>query len=648
MFRRIYRGSPRLAAVGLLASLLLTSPKAVAGIVVSADEQALVAALDQRKFIRARERAEALLARQPQSIIGRYGLARVYHLEEANLPRALHQIRLAESALLASYGDPPRGDDSASWHRRILIELETIFGLMDRRIEQLATIARHNALYAPKRLQERVWPLMKLHRFAEAEAIARSGTLSSSLEERISGYNGLLSIEFERQRPKACYDVAMRAVRATAYRSCTLNLNTAEAAFAVFRFAEAEHLALQSIQAPLRDCASSAHTHLANFYLLKADFKRAIAAVRDARKVGIPPRDREQFEAGISAWLTRLLYTLGHFERSEELAAGVLRQPDRLGLTSFSPLLMETIHTIDLYAVLAARIEQQRERVSARSLRHSLREWARLQTLRLRAWGVRRQAGRLLARSGVLPALIRPYLKPIPSWLLPVLGEIAGRGLADQAMSRAFAQESAKTQVAPYFAAFRGEAAFRQGDCAEAERQGQQASAGLPKEEALLQVRVLAWRAACALRQGKLDLAQHNFEQVLYRWPTALRLLGIALPAVIQPDKDSFSQALARRLRSSRRLTLARPAIGFTLDIHAISGGTKLCLRNSQGRVYNCVTVKRQPKQNHQEQLSEAADAFHAKLFAPLIDLTQQDINSLDGRAVRGRADEVLKEVLGQ
>jgi hypothetical protein len=41
-------------------------------------------------------------------------------------------------------------------------------------------------------------------------------------------------------------------------------------------------------------------------------------------------------------------------------------------------------------------------------------------------------------------------------------------------------------------------------------------------------------------------------------------------------------------------------------------------------------------------------DAFHEQVFAPKIDLTQQDINSLDGSAVRGRADDVLEQVLGR
>ena len=46
--------------------------------------------------------------------------------------------------------------------------------------------------------------------------------------------------------------------------------------------------------------------------------------------------------------------------------------------------------------------------------------------------------------------------------------------------------------------------------------------------------------------------------------------------------------------------------------------------------------------------MAAAADAIVDDVFSPRVDLTQQDINSLDGMAVRGRADQVLKEVLGK
>ena len=44
----------------------------------------------------------------------------------------------------------------------------------------------------------------------------------------------------------------------------------------------------------------------------------------------------------------------------------------------------------------------------------------------------------------------------------------------------------------------------------------------------------------------------------------------------------------------------------------------------------------------------DAVDEFLDGVFTPKIDLTQHDISSLDGSAMRGRADRVLKEILGK
>ena len=49
-----------------------------------------------------------------------------------------------------------------------------------------------------------------------------------------------------------------------------------------------------------------------------------------------------------------------------------------------------------------------------------------------------------------------------------------------------------------------------------------------------------------------------------------------------------------------------------------------------------------------EERVAEALDAFHREVFSPRVDLTQWDINSLDGSAVRGDADDVLRGVLGR
>jgi tetratricopeptide (TPR) repeat protein len=617
------------------------------------EERALLATLDKEKLIRARELADKILRRKPRSIIARYALAQVFHQEEGNLPRALYHLRRLDAQLIRLYGNSPERPKARSWHRKILIRLEAVLGEMDRREEQLAVLDRHDAHYEPKLERLKIWPLMKLHRFDEARKIAEKATLSDRLNTRIAGYNGLLSIEFEREKPLDCFRVAMRAVNATAERSCILDLNTAEAAFAVFRFSEAERLALKSIQAPIKDCPSSAHPHLANLYLLRGDFQRAIAAVKQARKQGVPRRLRQQFEMGLNAWLMRLLYTLGRFEKSVELGKRVLRRPDRVGMISYSKELMETIYTIDHYAALTAWGERLREQASARPALEALGLWAKAQKLSLEAWAVRRKVARLLGQERTLRSLLRPYLKPLPSWRLLTLARIAGAGVTRRALAALRARDEMKSQVEPYLLAIEASLSRREGDRRATLALARKSLAALPKDERLLRGHVQALAAEAALALGDGKAARHYFHRVVHRWPTALRIHGVRLPARIEATKGELAGAVARKLRSSRRLlTAADKQLGFKVLVEQRGQDVRICLNGPQGRRYACSvtegvkTLKKLP--DDAARVAQVIDDFHQKAFAPLIDLTQQDINSLDGSAVRGSADQLLEDVLGK
>ena len=641
-------------------------------------EKNVLSAVRQGKLIRARELAEKLLKRRPDSFVGRYGLTLVFHDEEANLPRALHQVRRAEKDLLRHFGDPPQNRNARVWHARLLQEEATLLGEMDRRKEQLSVMDRHDGLYQPKMDRWRIWPLMKLHRFAEAEALAQKVALSSDPNERISGYNGLIAIESERLRPARCFSVGLKAVVATGSRSCILNQNTAEAAFAVFKFADAESLALKSIQAPIQDCPASAYPHLANLYLLRADFARAMEAIKSARTSHVEKRYRQQFEMSHTAWLARLLHTLGKFDQAERLAERATHAPDRVGMTSFSDEVMKVVYTLDHHATLRAEMEAAREKLSVRPLWDQPKLVGELVELSRKAWLTRRRVARLLASSGDLVYLVRPYLKPLPPWHAGELVYALGSGVVVEAVRRAriSEKEDPVAGVARYFEALEAETAFADGQLSRAYAKARSALGGLPKDEVLLRGRLLAMTAHAALKLGKGAEAEDRFDKVLSRFPTALRILGIPLPARIQAGSSALAQKLGKRLLGSRRLT---DGAGFTVRVTGDRADLRVCLESRAGRRYHCATArdavappasrstgtskKKTPstapkrpatsvkaaidKLSDDELLERLADAFHQKVFAPRIDLTQWDINSLDGSAVRGDADELLDKVLG-
>jgi hypothetical protein len=633
-----------------LAALLVFGGDASAydPLVGNRDERELLKAVRGEKLIRAREQAERILRRRPDSFIARYALARALHDEEGNLPRALYHTRRLERWLRRRYGQRPRGEEARTWHRKLLEDEEALLGELDRREGQLDAIDRHDALYRPKLDYRRIWALMKLHRFDEAMRIAKRVAASKHLHRRISGLNGMIAIEMERLRPQACYRIGKRGVEATGERSCILLHNTAEAAFAVFKFNEIERLALKALQAPIKDCPNSSYPHLASLYLLRGDFQRAMEAVKSARAQGIRRRYRQQFEMENTGWLFRLLYALGKFDKAYELGHRLLRQPDRVGMTSTSRELRLLVAAVEYHAALAARLEAERERASARPLTKRAAAWLSRQRLRYSAWSARRRAARLMTGEAKLRNLVRPYFTPLTPWNAGAVIPVAGEGVTLTALRAARGAEKMK-QAHPYFDGLEAEVAFHAGEPAVTLRLARKALGRLPKDEALLRGRVAALAADAARQLGRSREAAGLYHQVLNRFPTALRILGVPLPAQVRSDASPFSRRVAKVLLRSPRLTSGS---AFAVRVLTRGNVTRVCLTARSGRRYACaeVDLARQIKQKvpEDDRVALVADAFHDKVFAPKVDLTQRDINSLDGSAVRGDADQLLEKVLGE
>jgi len=205
-------------------------------------------------------------------------------------------------------------------------------------------------------------------------------------------------------------------------------------------------------------------------------------------------------------------------------------------------------------------------------------------------------------------------------------------------------------ETAPYFDALEGEIAYRDGDLPRALPLGRRALSALARDEVLLRSRVATWTADAALRLGQARDAESLFHEVLHRFPTALRILSVRLPARVVADGRPLSRRVASTLLRSPRLSTTRD-LGFVVSVTGEGKEgkeLKLCLLGRGGRRYACAVKDVSAAKTDDERIAWAIDELHAKVFAPKIDLTQQDINSLDGSAVRGDADEVLKQVLGK
>jgi hypothetical protein len=274
--------------------------------------------------------------------------------------------------------------------------------------------------------------------------------------------------------------------------------------------------------------------------------------------------------------------------------------------------------------------------------------WLSRQRLRHGAWSARRRAARLMTGRARLRNLVRPYFTPLTAWNAGAVIPVAGEGVTLTALRAARAGEKMK-QARPYFDALEAEVAFRAGEPAVTLRLSRRALGRLPKDEVLLRGRVAALAADAARRLGRTREAATLYHEVLNRFPTALRILGMALPAQVRSDANAFSRRVAKVLLRSPRLT---PGSAFTVRVLTRGAVTRICLAAKSGRRYACADrdLARQIKEKvaEEDRVALVVDTFHDKVFAPKVDLTQRDINSLDGSAVRGDADQLLEKVLGE
>ncbi len=613
----------------------------------TADEQAALSLADQGKYIKARTTAERILKADPSSFIARFVLADVFHMEEANHPRALFLLRAIKAELLA--GGAPTSEQGQIWHKKILMKENWVLGEMDDKIGQLAVLDQYDAQYRPKLERLRIWPLMKLNRFDEAMAIGTRLAKSDNVNERISAYNGLMALEDERLDRKASYKWGKEGIENTQRQSCILFHNTAQGAMTMFKFEECESLARKALKASRDDCPNPSYEHLAVLYLLEGKFQPALSAFKKLVSYPIDRRYRQQFVMNNRAVLVEVLYALGQFEEAYTFAKEVFAAPDRTGMTSVSREEIKFAHGLAYWIAMEMRIETLREKASVRGAFSSLSQEVEIRSLRLSQWEVERILLHLGAHDDVLVTSLRPYLRGVKPWYAGHLIDALGGGLIGAAVDEAEAYDADVLSLGAqgYFTAFRAEISWRDGDWDEAISRGKRALEELPKETKLLRARTKALVADALIQRADsgadLDQASSLYREVLHVYPSAFRHLGIELPVTIRHDGHAFSKLVAEALADSRRLS-SDYDIGFVVDVSVRDADASLCLATKDGFQFQCSDTELDEAGD--DDVEAAADAFHNAAFSPQVELTQGDINSLDGSTVRVNADRLLEGLI--
>jgi tetratricopeptide (TPR) repeat protein len=610
-------------------------------------------ALVSQRLIRARELAAKLLVKQPSSYIAHYVMGEVEHDAEANFPRAVYHLEQARALFERKYGPKPGEDAPWRWHTRILLSLAFAYGEIEQHEKKLGLLARYNELYEPDRLADRAWPLMKLRKFSEARKAASEGMGTGDPRQREVALNSLCAIEFEAGNDDKSYEACKSAMENARSLGMDLDpadlMNFAEASRSVFKLDEAERIDREAADAATA-WYGNPWSELAELYIREARLGEALAALREIPRYRAqrPPHVRESDRNENRRALSAFFVVLGRAEDALRVTQKALVAPDRRGHNS-----RDKAQDLSVSALLdgsAHRLKAERalEKAAGEGLYQRAKAGLGALAERFEAWTSARRAVRSVGDSTRLSGSFQigtARAAVMPPWLAGELVQAVGAGPARAAIAVARKQD-ARSQAGAYYDAFEAEAAFLAGDAGDAERLFARALGALPQAEQLLRARAFALLASLKLQRGDVSGALRDFERTLQIDPSVLRRLGLSLPVRVRAGGDAVSEAFATGLGRSPRFELGDR--GFVIEVRADLARGRACLVGASGAELSCGSASAQTNDAADALARKLLDDFHERVFAPQVDLSQVDANSLDGTNLRSDGPDLTPLLEGE
>ncbi len=628
-------------------SALLEAPS---GLEASGEELEAFYDLLSGKLIRARELAEKILQRKPTSYVAHYVMGEVEHDAEANFPRAVFHFEQARTLFENKFGPAPREDEPWRWHTRILLSLANAYGEIEQHDKKLALLARYNELYEPDHLAECAWPLMKLRRFDAARRAAAEGLATDDPRQREIALNALCAIEFEAGRDDQSYVACKRAMDnakslGTEQDPADL-MNFAEASRSVFKLDEAERIDREATEVA-NAWYGNPWSELTELYLREARLSEALSALREIAgyRAARPPHVRESDRNENRRALSSFFVVLGRSDDALRITQKGLVAPDRRGHNSRDPAQDHTVAALLDRSAHVLKAERSLEHAAARPWYRRL--WAEGEALveRAQGWISARRAVRAVSQDDRLAGSFEigtARSAVMPPWLAGDLVRAVGAG-AGRAAIQIARSEDQRSAAPAYYDAFEGEAAWLAADERAAEQLLARADKTLPSAEQLLRARVLALLASLREEQGSHAAAQRDFERAMQIDPGVLRRLALRLPVRAAATSDPVSESFLSGLGHSPRFDLG--AQGLNVEVHADRARGEACLIGASGAQLACAHAEAKANEGADDLAAKLLAAFHDRVFAPPIDLSQVDANSLDGSTLRG-SDKDLSPLL--
>lgn len=620
------------AVLSLLATVVHAQLDLSGDAALALDEERALAEAQQGRYIKAREIAESVVRENPRSYAGHFVLGFVHHYGEANFARALYHHDRALALFVEQHGPNPVPDGPWQWHARILRELVWTHGDLEHYEKQLAYMQRYNALYEPKLIAERAWPLMKLRRFDEARQAARAGELTGDGRQREIALNARCAIEFEAGDNQAGYDACREAMMLRggdpSLQGAVDFTNFAEAARSVFRLDEAERVDLLATEAQV-SWYGNPWVELAELYVRGGRYAEALDALRevpgyrDRRPPHVRDADRNESRRALASFFL----VIGRADDALALAQKMLDAPDRRAHNSRDPAQDRAIAALLHRASSKLKAEQRREAAIGAPWYERIGAWAQALGDRFRGWLSGRVAAKSLADDERLVGtfMIGTHRSAVmPPWLIGELIEVLGAGVASEAIERARAEDPREGADA-YYDAFEADVALASGDAERARRLAERALSGLQPAEALLRARMLAIVAESSRRLGDTARATDAYGEAFQADPGIFRRLGWAVPVRIEVSGAGRADKLASLIAGSRRFANA----DFGLRVRV--SDSQVCLVDVGDAQLACSEVRPKDGEDEDELLARSVQEFHEQAFAPRVDLSQSDVNSLDG-----------------
>ena len=605
--------------------------------------------IDSGKFIRVREMGEALLRQNKNNPLGNYLLGVSMQRGEGNLPLARYYLGRARTLVEQSAST---SEQTADLHAHILFEMLLVAGLTEKHEEQIRLVNEYGRLFGVDMGERSGWSLMKLGRHQEARQLMQKYLKSKDPDTRRGALNTLGSIEMSLGN----YEEAFRwfsilkneLTERDAVNIATLVRNRAEVANVLLQFDVAESDTLLATKYFHPSSYSNPWMSLSLLYVTEGRLAEAVSAISSMHawdRRSDPTLEQQRWNDGQQATAIVLLAT-GYPDAALQIVRKIRSKPDRRGTTSGTVEQAE----IGLLYLWRETLRMQREALREQMISETWPEWFQSGWERMKVerelWAANSRLNALLVPEQRLPWILRPYApdSPITEWMRPGLYGAVGGGLVRAELEKLIGRTGKLAdRERSYLQAAMGESLIMSGEWAKGLAALTAAKEKLPQEEVLLRARMEALAAHALERNGELDRAAVAWRNAMERNAGLIRLLDLSIPVTLSSDNSPGANEAVSWLEKSPRFHRGR---GFSLAVSTTGRRMYAQLRGRDGAVLAQASTLVLP--DIKDTARMLCKEVHRKAFATKIDLSQMDINSLDGSVTSGDSSQIgLKDLFG-